>query len=267
MTKFNSLCCLALFALIGLFKPVFASPIADATYSFNNTLAANESGVASLQAINPLGLNGFITDTVFGSTQTVYRFDGNRTPSEQAGLSLNTTGLLDFNDAFTIDMIFQFESNDSSWENIFGVSNRQSDNAFYVEPGNHLQVWPTGGGPSEFTFGDYHRVSLTNDGLGHVSSYLDGTFQFDLTTTSMDFSAYGAANPDRLIHFFADNLVGGGQGEFVDGRVAQIRLYDIELNSGDISNIGNISTVPEPSIIALFAAGLFGIGFTRRLQS
>lgn len=235
-----------------LFVPAaMASPVPVATWNFNNTLAASESGVTALTAIDPLGANSFMTDSVFGVSQTVYRFDGNRLPpSQQAGLLVNTTGLLNNDNAYSVDMVFQFESDDSTWENIFGVSNRQSDSAFYVEPDNHLQVYPAGSGPNLFTFGEYHRVSLTNDGSGHVTSYLDGVYQFDLATTVMDFSSYSAENPDRLIHFFADNLVGGGQGEFADGRVAIIRLYDRELSPTEIA------AIPEPETYAMLLTGL-----------
>lgn len=270
MKQTTLLISLALAGMLG-HSTAMAAPMAVATWNFNGTLAADEPSVAALTAIDPLGTSGFITDSVFGISRTVYRFDGNLTPSQQAGLSIATTGLLNNDNAYSVDIVFQFESNQSTWENIFGVSNRQSDNAFYVEPGNHLQVWPTGGGPTVFTFGDYHRVTLTNRGDGTVTAYLDGIFQFDLTTTSMDFSAYSSVNPNRLIHFFADNVVGGGQNEFADGRVALIRLYDIELTNtqvGDIgndSNTGNTGTVPEPATLALASLGLLGaMGLRRR---
>ena len=215
-----------------------AAPIPIATWDFNNTLAANEPGAPALTAIDPLRKNHFMTDDVLGVSRLVYRFDGNKTPSEQAGLVVSTKGLLKESDAYSVEMIFQLEPSQSTWKSIFGISNRQSDNAFYVEPGNKLQVYPNHGGPTNFTFGQYHHVTLTNDGHGHVTSYLDGIFQFDLTTDIMSFATYSSVNPERLIHFFVDNVVGGGQGEYADGRVVLIRLYAAELAKTEVSQLG-----------------------------
>ncbi len=217
---------------------VGATPVPVATWEFNNTLAANEPSAPALTAINPLGKNSFIRDNVFGTPRIVYRYEGNKTPSEQAGLLVSTKGLLKDGDAYSVEMIFQFESSQSTWKSIFGISNRQSDNAFYVEPGNKLQVYPNHGGPTDFTFGQYHHVTLTNDGRGHVTSYLDGIFQFDLKTDIVSFASYTGVNPERLIHFFVDNMVGGGQGEYVNGRVALIRIYASELAKVEVNKLG-----------------------------
>lgn len=244
---------------------VGATPIPVATWGFNDSFAAAESGAPSMTPIDPLGANSFMTDTVFGTSQRVYRYDGNpgpASPTQQAGLSVNTTGLLDGNDSYSVEMVFQIEASQSSWKEIFGVSNRTSDNSFYVEPGDKLQIYPIGDGPTTWTFGEYHRVTLTNNGAGHVTSYLDGIFQFDLTTAVMDFSTYAAENPDRLIHFFADNLIGGGQGEFSDGRVALIRLYDFELSGEQVGQLAQ--PVPEPASLLLLGLGLAGLGWARR---
>ena len=66
----------------------------------------------------------------------------------------------------------------------------------------------------------------------------------------MDFSANSIANPTRLIHFFADNVQAGGQGEFADGSVALIRLYDIDLTPEEVETL-TPPTVPEPTTLVL----------------
>ncbi|MBV8036512.1 hypothetical protein [Roseateles sp.] len=244
----------------------FALPTPLATWNFNGTLAAAEAGAPALTAIDPLGANAFVTDMVFGVSQTVYQFNGNALPAnQQAGLSVSTNGLLTAPNAYTVDMIFKFNVDNGSWKSILNASDRTSDNAFYVSPGNKLQVYPVADGPSTFTFGDYHRISLTNNGAGHVTAYFDGIFQFDLLTTVMDFSTYGAANPDHLLTFFADNLFDGGQGEFVSGSVAQIRLYDGELSGGDVGELPN-GSLPEPGTLLLVGLSLTALARARRLR-
>jgi hypothetical protein len=76
------------------------------TYAFNNFLAAQQGGVAALTAVDPLGTNGYQTQTVFGSTRTVYHFDGATPPADQGGLSLNTTGLV-ANNSYSVEMLFE----------------------------------------------------------------------------------------------------------------------------------------------------------------
>ena len=47
-----------------------ASSVANAalvaTYQFQNTLAADQSGITALAAVDPLGLSGFQTATLYG---------------------------------------------------------------------------------------------------------------------------------------------------------------------------------------------------------
>ena len=158
-----------------------AMPIPVATYNFNGTLAADELGASALTAIDPLGLNHFrtetVTETVFGIPRTVYRFDGSNFPvTDQVGLVLTPGTLLSANDAYSVELILRFYINSSSWENIFGVSNRTSDNAFYVAPQGQLQVWPNSLGPNIVTQNVWHHIIMTNDGNGVVAGFLDGVF-------------------------------------------------------------------------------------------
>lgn len=252
-------------ASMTLITVVHAAPVPVATWNFNGTLNADEGGAPALTAINPLGANAFVGDTVFGNPQIVYQFNGNAFPvNEQAGVSVSTLGLLANPNAYSVDLIFKFNQNIASWESILGVSNRTSDNSFYVEPGNKLQVYPIGDGPTTFTFGQYHRISLTNNGANHVTAYLDGIFQFDLLTNVMNFDTYGGANPTNLMHFFADNTQGGGQGEFASGSVALIRLYDGELTRIEVRDLPTGNDVPEPGSLALMGLALVGLAASRR---
>ncbi|GHT87642.1 hypothetical protein AGMMS49960_01180 [Betaproteobacteria bacterium] len=238
-----------------------------ASWGFNNTLAADQSGAPALTAINPLGQNGFVTDTVNGVTQQVYRFAGGQGAPEQGGLAVSTNGLITGN-AYSVDIVFQFDSHQYGWESILGVSNRVSDAALYVFNGSQLSAYPVAYGSTPFTYGDYHQVTLTNQGNGSVSGYLDGILQFVTTTNIFDFSAYDYYNPEHLIHFFLDN-----GSEYATGSVARIGLFNTALTAAEISNLsygasgsngGGSSAVPEPSILGLLGLGLIGLGATRR---
>lgn len=126
-----------------------------ATYLFSNTLAAQQVGRPGLTATNPLSQNGFETANVFGQNRTVYHTSGTTTTSEQAGLTLNTTGLLPSN-TYSVEMVFSFSDRDSAWRRIIDVENRQSDNGFYVNPGNQLALFPVTGGAT-FTNNEYQQ--------------------------------------------------------------------------------------------------------------
>lgn len=222
----------------------------NATYEFTNVLGADQSGVPALMAVNPLGLNGFLMDTVFGQQDTVYRFDGNASPAtEQAGFSLNTTGLLTPNN-YSVEMVFSFDGT-TGYRRVIDVQDRQSDNGFYVDPSSHLNVFPaSGGGPNSFTPG-YHHVILTVASSGAVKGYIDGLTDFSTTTTVMNLSN----SASNTMNFFLDNVAVGGQGEFSDGKIAQLRLYDGVLTDSEALTLSQNPIVPEPASGALLGLG------------
>jgi len=232
------------------------SPVA--TYLFNNTLAAQEPSVVSLNQEDPLGTNGFMSDTVFGQTRQVYQFNGNPTPeTQQAGLSLDTNGLVT-NNNYSVNMVFQFTQNDGAWRRIIDVENRQSDNGFYVEPSNQLNVYPITPGGEIFTNNNYHDVALVNS-AGVVYAYMDGTLSFSAATNVMDIN-----NTGNLMNFFLDNTSGGGIGEYSSGRVALISLYSGALTASDVANIaGNpfAPPVPEPEEYMMMLLGFGMVGY------
>jgi hypothetical protein len=191
-----------------------------AEYRFNGTLASSIPGAPDLVSVNPLGLNGFSSDTVNGQTQQVFTWNGHATPvNEQAGFTLNTAGLVNATN-YTVEMRFKFTDRNGAWRRIIDVSNRQSDSGFYVDPGNHLAVFPIISSVTTYTNTLYHDVILTVSG-GTVSASLDGILQFSGNSVLMNIT--NAANP---MIFFVDNNAAGGQGEFSNGSIALLRLYD-----------------------------------------
>jgi hypothetical protein len=231
-----------------------------ATYLFNNTLAAEQGGAPALVSVDPLAANGFTTATVLGSPRTVFQWNGNATPTEQAGLTLATTGLIPA-DNYSVEMLFLFTDGNNAWRRIIDVENRQSDSGFYVDPSNNLDIFPVSGSSAAFTNNVFHHVVLTNDTAGTVTAYLDGAEQFNRVTDLMDVN--NGNNPGLLMNFFLDNVVAGGQGEFSDGQIALLRLYDSVLTPSQITALaGNpfpapaAGGIPEPGTLALFAPGL-----------
>ena len=176
-----------------------------ATYEFTNTFNADQGGVPAMTPTDPLGQNAFLVDTVFGQSDTVYRFVGNASPvTQQAGLSLNTTGLISPTN-YSAELVFSFDAT-SGWRRIMDVRDRQSDNGFYVDPNNHLQVFgASGSGPNSFTVG-YHHVILTVASDGTVKGYIDGLSDFVTTTTEMNLSN----SASNTMNLFLDNVVGSG---------------------------------------------------------
>jgi hypothetical protein len=234
-----------------------ATPVA--TYQFNNTFAANEPGKPALIPTDPQLKSLFVLNTVLGSNRTVWEFNGSASPPQQAGVTANTMGLIN-PQSYSVDMVLELLSNDNAWRRLIDVQNRQSDAGFYVNPSNTLAIFPVSGSAAAWTNGVYHHVVLTDNGTS-VSAYLDGVSEFTTNTTIMNLDADPVNNPNRLMGFFLDNVVGGGQGEWSNGRVSLIRLWDGVLTPQEAQTLANNPFVPEPSsvaLIGLLACGLVG---------
>ena len=191
--------------VVGLFLVAHASMaqlIPVATWDFNNTLDAREGGIPALTAIDPLAPDYFVMDTVFGESKWVYRFGGDASPAtSQGGLQVSTEGILDLDDKYSVDIVFMFDvGEEDAYNNVLGSCNRSSDNALYIGPSNKPELYPHTPGPTTFTYGEYHRLTLVNRGDGtRTAVYLNGVEQFYGASTVLDFSTYSAQNPDRIL--------------------------------------------------------------------
>lgn len=225
-----------------------------ATYRFNGSFAAVEAGKPALITVDPQAASLFEGDTVFGQSRTVYHFVGNTTPLQQAGLTLNTTGLVTPNN-YSVEIVAELSDRVGQYRRLLDVQNRASDNGFYVNPSDNLELFPVSGGSGAFSSSVYHHIVLTDASDDAVNAYLDGALAFSTTSTIMHLNSDLANNPNELLSFFLDNTVGGGQGEYSTGKIALAKVYDGVLTSQQVSTLARnpfaATATPEPGSIAL----------------
>jgi len=246
-----------------LVTPAAHAQTLKAQYLFGGNLASSVPGAPNLTSVDPESDNAFVTDTVDGSSRTVFQWQGLASPpADQAGLSLNTTGLIPAS-SYSVDMVFSLASitGGDGWVRLIDVENRQSDDGFYVNPSHQLDVYDASGSGGTVSANTYENVALTVSGTT-VTAYLNGNVAFTDTTGLM-----AIANPGNLMDFFLDNTVGGGQGEFSNGKIALLDIYSGVLSAGQVAAINNSplptqggSSVPElPGTAGLMSFAVAGL--------
>lgn len=245
-------------------RPLFAvavgllSATAQATIipvaNFNFSSGSLQSGTSLLQVVDPQGKSKFVIDTVFGTQQQVYRFDSSAsTANQQAGLQLDSSDLVD--DAYTVDLVFKFDTLSPSYQRIFDASARHSDHGQYsIESGKLHLYGASTRATASLAEGLYNRLTLTNSGTGLVSAYLNGDWLYDAQSAVLDFDTYQSVNPNKLMSFFLDN-----GNEWMAGNIASLRLYDKVLTANDVTSIGNstpttVIPAPAPAMLMLGAS-------------
>lgn len=255
------------FGVIGLVTASFAGQAAElkATYTFNNTLNAAESGPSALAATNPLGTNAFYQDSVYGNTRTVYAFNGNAIPvAQQGGLTFQNSSNLLSPTSYSLAMVFELSSV-SSFRRLLDGQNRHDDRGLYID-GGHLDLAFGAVGSGTIGANQYAYVVISNDN-GKVTGYLNGAQQFSVNDSQMNLN--NANNPSQLVNLFLDNTAGAGQGEYSSGRIALFEAFNGALSASDVSGLAPnpfanipgsavppVTATPEPATCSLVSGAL-----------
>lgn len=198
-----------------------------ATYTFQNTLNSTSGGPA-LVGVDPLNRGSYLTDTVFGAQRTVYQFSG--TPTNQAGLSLLTTGVVNPL-SYSFEMVFTFTERPATDRRVFDVLDRTSDRGLYVNAQNRYTLSRLATGTAGQANGQYQHVVITVTG-DRFRFYVNGQPDMNLGTNSMNL-----LTPNRIVHFFLDNTADQYRDDYSSGRIALLRAYTNALSDSEVTQL------------------------------
>lgn len=236
----------------------------EATYLFDGSLLAEETGAPALVAVDPLGLGQFTTAEVFGQTRTVYHFDG--TTTNQGGLAVSTAALL-ARTQYSVEMVFDFDGT-SRFRRVLDSANRATDFGLYVDTNDKLTTWTGVNNPGGLVADDgYTHLTMTVQ-ADTVKTYVNGVLGRTTSTNRLNIS-----NADML-HFFLDNTVGFARTEYSSGNIAFLRLYDGALDASEIAALAasplppqgpdTTTPVPLPGSLVLLGSSLVASLMLRR---
>lgn len=198
-----------------------------AAWTFQNTLNP-VVGSASLTAVDPLNRGAFVTDTVLGTQRTVYQFSG--LPTEQAGLSLSTVNVVNPL-SYSFEMVFAFTERGASFRRVYDVLDRTSDRGLYLDAQNRFTLRALTTGTASQTTGQYQHVVLTVS-ANRARLYVNGQLDINLGTNSLNLET-----PNRIVHFFLDNLADQSRQDYASGRIALLRAYTNELSASEVGQL------------------------------
>jgi hypothetical protein len=216
-------------------------------YEFNGNLANSISGGSALGSLTVLNAGGATT----GYSSGAWTWSG-ATNSPGTGLKLDFGSTLS---TYSIGMVFQYTQVDG-YRKVLDFVGGATDAGIYVDNGVYESCLTAGAQGGNIAANTFSTFVITREATGHFTVYVDGS-----PTTVMDETALSGELAGQTVQFFLDD---GGSEFTAGGSVAEIRVWNTALSSGDIPTA--FAAIPEPATYALLlgAAGLALAAWRRR---
>lgn len=151
-----------------------------------------------------------------------------------ANQGLTVTGAMP-DQVYTVDLVFAFDSyTTTSWQKILDFKGLSTDEGYYTYGDSSQFVVVAGAqfadGPPGLIGGTSYQMTITRDGAGVVTGYVDRAQVWQFTDGA------GVATllaPGALASFFIDDNA-TGMGEAGAGTVRRIRIWDRALPAGEL---------------------------------
>jgi hypothetical protein len=211
-------------ALLGAQAVNAQTPRAD--YQLQSTYNSAVSGAPNLVNIG----GGFQTETVDGSSRTVFKFAKNN------GLQLSpTTPIIPHNNQYTIVLLLRFEQV-SGYNRVIDFKSGDPDSGAYIQDG-HLEH---GGG--RIVANQYVQIVYTRDGTKESQrGYVDGVRVLDGLSASASDLPIG---PSNTLVFFIDD---GDESSI--GAIARLRIYDRALSDAEVAALDRLPGPPPAPVV------------------
>jgi len=200
-------------------EPAQAVPAATADYYFQGSLESSLGTAPDLIEVE----EGSSVFTVDGRTGvTVLRFAGGR------GLALAPTTRVIRGSGYSIEILFRFDLLDG-YRKIIDFKDGSTDDGLYVLDGCLIFFPNVQEALTRIGSDSYVQIVLTRDAADRVVGYVDGVRQFAFD----DLGGLAKVGGSKNLRFFVDDVT--TTGEWSNGAVAQIRLFDQALTANEVA--------------------------------
>lgn len=204
-------------------------------------------------------LNGSFSDT-FGGPALVANGGtlGASSYSFAADQGLMLDSALNAN-VYTIDTSFNFDST-GGYRRIVDFLDRTSDTGLYNLSTSLNFYNIVNGVAGAFADGQQVRVTVSRDGAGTFSGYVNGALQISFDDSLSNLASFSGTN--QRANFFQDDLAVSHEASA--GSVDYIAIYARALSAPEVAALA--APVPEPQTYALMLAGLVAVGTMARCR-